>query len=284
MVHFLNVAHGLDVAPPVKFLPPNANAHGLILVEDVVYAGTTGGCGGAADGIWALDLPTQQVAVWKSKGGVAGSAGPAMGPDGTLYVATTEGELAALEPKTLRVKDTYKVEPGFTSSPVIFEYQGKTLLAAAAKDGRIHLLDTARLAALHRTAVYSESPDFIAGALASWTDAGGARWIAAPAAHAVVACKVVDRDGAPALDSGWESRGIVSPLPPIVINGVVFAASGGSSPAVFYALDGSTGKELWSSGATVTSPARGGLSGGGSQVYLGTQDGTLYAFGFPIEH
>jgi len=28
----------------------------------------------------------------------------------------------------------------------------------------------------------------------------------------------------------------------------------------------------------------GGLSGGGSQLYLGTYDGMLYAFGFPIEH
>ena len=28
----------------------------------------------------------------------------------------------------------------------------------------------------------------------------------------------------------------------------------------------------------------GGVSGGGSQIYLGTSDGTLYAFGFYIEH
>jgi hypothetical protein len=28
----------------------------------------------------------------------------------------------------------------------------------------------------------------------------------------------------------------------------------------------------------------GGLSGGGAQLYLGTHDGTLYSFGFPIEH
>jgi outer membrane protein assembly factor BamB len=57
-----------------------------------------------------------------------------------------------------------------------------------------------------------------------------------------------------------------------------------STPAVLYALDGATGKVLWESGDTITSFARGGLSAGGSTVYVGTYDGTLYAFGFPIEH
>ncbi|PYV12198.1 MAG: hypothetical protein DMG07_17605 [Acidobacteria bacterium] len=58
-----------------------------------------------------------------------------------------------------------------------------------------------------------------------------------------------------------------------------------SSRAVLYALDATTGKELWSSGDTITSFLHdGGLSGGGSQLYLGTYDGMLYAFGFPIEH
>ena len=94
---------------------------------------------------------------------------------------------------------------------------------------------------------------------------------------------------------------MVSPLPPMVINGVVFAVSSGefrsggamtaaqraqkSAKAVLYALDGDTGKELWNSGNTITSFVHsGGLSGGGSQLYLETYDGMLYAFGFPIEH
>jgi outer membrane protein assembly factor BamB len=80
---------------------------------------------------------------------------------------------------------------------------------------------------------------------------------------------------------------MLSPLPPIVVNGVVFSVAGGnpSAPAVLYALDAMTGKELWNSGATITSFVKsGGLSAGGSQIYLGTSDGTLYAFGFPMEH
>jgi outer membrane protein assembly factor BamB len=85
------------------------------------------------------------------------------------------------------------------------------------------------------------------------------------------------------------------------VNGVVFAASSGefqggapaasarerverSTPAVLYALDALTGKELWTSGTTITSFARAGLSAGGGQVYLVTFDNTLYAFGIPMEH
>jgi outer membrane protein assembly factor BamB len=57
-----------------------------------------------------------------------------------------------------------------------------------------------------------------------------------------------------------------------------------SSPAVIYALDGSAGKELWNSGKAITASAHHGrLSAGGSQLYLGTDDGTFYAFGSWIE-
>ncbi len=309
MLRFLNVAHGLDVDPPVKFLPPNANAQGLILVDEAAYVATIHGCGGVANGVWSLDWGSKQVTTWKSNGEVVGSAGPAMGPDGTLYVATTEGELVSLEPKTLKLKASYSAgKPGFTSSPVVFEYKGKTLLAAATRDGRVHLLDTAALGGadrqtpLYKTPADSKAADFVPGALASWQDPGGTRWVLAPAAGAIVAFKVVDRDGAPVLEPGWVSRDMVSPLPPMIINGAVFAVSSGefrsndgkitaaqraqrSSPAVLYALDGTTGKELWNSGKTITSFAvGGGLSGGSSQLYLGTHDGTLYAFGFPMEH
>jgi outer membrane protein assembly factor BamB len=285
MLRLLNVAHGQDVQPPMKFLPPGADAHGLIVVDDVAYVATTRGCGGAPDGVWALDLETKQVATWKSNSGVAGSVGPALGPDGTLLAATTAGQLVALEPKTLRLKDSYQARQGFTSSPVIFEHKGRILLAAGAKDDRVYLFDTVKLSkplsAVGMPSPASESPD---GALASWTDSGGATWVVAPAATGIVALRVVDREGAPVLESGWVSRPIPSPLPPMAINGVVFAASGGSSPAVLYALNGSTGNELWNSGSTIASFARGGLAGGGGQVYLGTDDGSLYAFGFPMEH
>ena len=38
--------------------------------------------------MWALDIESKQVATWQAPGGgIAGSEGPAIGPDGTLYVA-----------------------------------------------------------------------------------------------------------------------------------------------------------------------------------------------------
>ena len=50
--------------------------------------------------------------------------------------------------------------------------------------------------------------------------------------------------------------------------------------AVLYALDGQTGKELWSSGDQITSWNHfSGLSVANGRVYIGTFDGMLYCFG-----
>jgi outer membrane protein assembly factor BamB len=106
---------------------------------------------------------------------------------------------------------------------------------------------------------------------------------------ALAAWKLAEKNGSLVFNGGWVSRDMESPLPPIVVNGVVFAAAGGnlgrSTPAVLYALDGATGRVIWDSGKTITAPAPGtGLASGGGTVYLGARDGVLYAFGFPIEH
>ena len=80
---------------------------------------------------------------------------------------------------------------------------------------------------------------------------------------ALVAFTVVDQNDVPTLQPQWVSRDLASPVTPAVVNGVVFALAGGaargsataspqkaqpSSGAVLYALDGATGKELWTSG------------------------------------
>ena len=333
MLHALYVSNGDAGLPAVKFLPPNANAQGLIVVDGVAYVTTTNGCGGVADGVWALDLETKKVVSWKSPGAVAGTLGPAFGPEGTIYVATGAGvarnassSVVALEPKTLEQTGSYTADQGLTSTPVVIDYHDKDLVAVTARDGRIHLLAGANLGgADHHTPLYttpayaSNGGDFVPGALATWRDSSGVNWVLAPAAGplasgvkfavangevtngAIVAWKVVEQNGAVALEPGWVSRDMVSPLPPIVVNGVVFAVASGqfrssdrsmmaaqraqrSSRAVLYALDGETGKTLWESGDAIASFAQGGLSSGGSTVYLGTHDGTLYAFRFPIEH
>ncbi len=338
MLHAMHLSNGANYQPPVKFLPPNANAYGLTVIDNFAYVVTSQNCGGVPNGVWSLDLATKEVTSWKAD--VSGSAGPAFGADGTIYVTTGAGEespvsLVALEPGTLKVKGKYS--PGsdeFTSTPVIFAYKGRVLIAATTKDGRVHLLDSSTLedgadlkTPLYQTPAYSpaspaapKGADVAPRALSSWQSSDGTRWLLAPIAGpvaadagfspangtvtngAILTWKVVEQDGAPTLQPGWVSRDLTSPLPPTIINGIVFAVSSGefrpndskitaaqrarrSTPAVLYALDGMTGKQLWSSGRTITSFVRGSaLSGGGGQLYVGTYDGTLYAFGFPMEH
>ena len=94
-------------------------------------------------------------------------------------------------------------------------------------------------------------------------------------------------DNVHTLTRAWtfDTGGTAMQVTPLVINGVLFASSGGTrtAPAVLYALDAETGKELWSSLKSIGSTVRGGLSGGQGNVYVPGTDGTLYAFGFAIE-
>jgi outer membrane protein assembly factor BamB len=322
MLRSIRLSNGVEPQTPVKFLPPNSNAQGLIVFDEVAYAATAN-CNGAASGVWALDLASKQISNWQpSSGAIAGSAGPAFGPDGTVYATTTGGQLVALDPKTLKVKETNSADGrGFASSPVVFPFKGRNLVAAATKDGRILLFDGAALGSkpLVETPAYYGMA-FDSGALATWQAIDGVRWLLVPGIGAptpgsgfsagngavthgaIVAWKLVDPNGAISLEPGWVSRDLVSPITPMILNGVVFALSSGefrsddgklsvnqrvqrSSPAVLYALDGATGQVLWDSGKTITSFVHsGGLSGGASELYVETFDETLYAFGFPIEH
>jgi outer membrane protein assembly factor BamB len=283
MLHTLNVMNGADAESPVPFLPPHAGARGLIVVDDVAYVATMRGCGDAPDAVWALDLGANAVTTWRAPGGLAGPLGPAMAPDGTLYVATADGKVITLEARTLKPRRTYRSGgPGFVSSSVVFDHRGELLIAASSRDGRIRLLDGSR-AAFIGTPVRAHTP---AEALASWADTDDTRWLVA-AAGAVVTWRVLQRDTVPALQAGWVSRDVPAPLAAAVVNDVVFVVSRGprsASPAVLYALDGATGTELWNSGTAIAATGRAGVSAGGSQVYVASGDGTLYAFGFPMEH
>jgi WD40 repeat protein len=325
-VHIFNVQNGAEMTPPIEFLPPNsAPAGGLILADDVLYAAIASGCGGVDSGVWALDLANQdkKPVHWTASGGsIAGTAGPTLGSDGTIYVALggAASSVVALEPKTLRIKDSFVSDAAdFKSSVVAFPYNGRALVAAAGGDGKMYLFDAASLGGSdHKTplsVISFAAPGFATGALATWQDASGTRFVLAPSGKlaasvkfpvangavtngTIAAFKVTEQNGKPALEPAWTSRDLTSPLPPIVVSGVVFALSSGearsatsaaitaqrSTPAVLYALDGATGKTLWSSGQTVTSFAHsGGLVATPSQIYFVTYDGTLWAFGMPTE-
>jgi hypothetical protein len=303
MLHLGYVSNGEEGQPPVRFLPANANAGGLIFNESEVYAFTSGNCGGVPNAVWGIDMVGDDKGVksWKTNGGSV--TGTAFATDGTVFVSTGDGEysptsysgsVVTLERKTLKMKDSFTpAKSAFTTSPVVFSWNGKYLVAAANKDGKIYLLDSASLGgADHHTplAVSGAVGNITTGDLATWED-NGTRWILAPVSSGgagntgnIQAFKVVDQGGRPVLQAAWKSRDLVVPQTPSIVNGVVFAVSGGDAqhPAVLYALDSATGQDVWNSGTTMTSYARAGVAGGSSQLYLGTHDSMVYAFGFPL--
>lgn len=117
----------------------------------------------------------------------------------------------------------------------------------------------------------------------------------------IVAFKVEDKDGQPVLSEAWISPNIPSPAAPVTASGVVFALSTGepmreakpngkpysvgeiektSTNAALYALDGETGKQLYTSGAIGSPAYSSGLAVANGRIYFGTSDNSMNAFGF----
>lgn len=158
------------------------------------------------------------------------------------------------------------------------------------------------------------------GGGATWEDKSGTRWFVVPIGGATnpdvkfpitygpipdgatIAFKVEDVNGKTQLVPAWISRDMITAETPVIANGVVFALAGGeftgqghdggaglwsamervqrSVPSILYALDGETGKELWSSGHEVGSFVhQGGMALADGRVVFGTNDGTVYCFG-----
>jgi outer membrane protein assembly factor BamB len=299
-LHALNVQNGWDNMMPTLFLPANTRATGLIIgtMPDgpaIAYAATTNGCGSQPDGVWAMELgsDTKVATAFEAKGArIAGSAGLALGRDGTVYFATTAGPstlsnaIVALEPKTLKLKGSAIVpDADFTSSPLVFPWKDKDVVMAAGR-GKLFLFDSTSLQNGPMATSPALGPEkLMAAAVASWQDAQGTRWVALPTLRGIATFKIAEQDGTLAFQRAWTSRDMATPLAPVVVNGVLFTASSGTRalPAVLYAMDAASGKDLWNSGRAITSTVRGGLSAGQGNVYVPGADSTLYAFGFNIE-
>jgi len=54
MLHLEYVSNGEEAQAPIRFLPPNANASGLIFNETDVYVSTSNNCGGVPNGVWGI--------------------------------------------------------------------------------------------------------------------------------------------------------------------------------------------------------------------------------------
>ena len=267
-------------------------------VRTIACTSTSNGCGGVANGVWAitLDPKNKTVSSWKTNGGspvgnLAFTAGGrilvAVGP-GTTTAGGYANAIVALDAQTLQPLDWFtSPSAAFVTTPVVINHGGREIVAVAARDA-IFLLDAASLGgANHSTPLYvmqtdKSEPD----ALATFEPPAGIPWLLAPGQRGIVAFRIVDEGGKTSLQRGWVSPDLVAPTAPIVVNDVVFAASSGrpQGSAVLYAFDSRSGRELWNSGQTITSYVPpGNLWASNSQVHVGTYDGTVYAFGYALE-
>jgi outer membrane protein assembly factor BamB len=334
-LHVVGLQSGKDLQKPAPFLVANAQWSNPVAVGTMMYAATSGNCGGAPNGIYAIDLDAadKPVVSYRTNGGsVVGAV--AFSSDGNTLLATIgpgtvagDGKahaIVALDPRTLKLKDWF-TQPAaeFVTGPTVFRHGTKDVVAAATKDGRVILLDVASLGgANHATPLLVSSPlvstggSVAAEALSTWARAAGTtapspasetRWLLVPVSGnpsaaratngairrgAVVALRVSEAMGVWSIDTEWTSHDLTMPATPIIVNGVVFALSTGrpavagqaGSPAVLHAYDGASGKALWNSGTAMTTFASPGSYWSAlSQVYVGTNDGTVHAFGFHDE-
>jgi len=352
-LHTLDPGTGDETDPPIQMLPGvYGKAYGLNLVNNVVYTVSGQACHGVPNELYAVDLANKKAfSSAPGQGGIFGTAGPAVGNDGTIYFETGDGPYDIAAGKlsttvqgytssndTLTLKDYYtptnhawltKRDLDMNTTPVVFPYEGRDLLVGSGKEGRYFLMDSKSMGgADHRTPLYrsplvsNKNVNFQTegswGSFASWQGKDGTRWVLAPIGGpvavefpvsygptpngGVIALKVTETGGKTELTPAWLSRDMMTAEPPVVANGVVFVLAAGeftgqandedgglysaedrikhSIPAKLYALDATTGKELYSSGEQIESFLhQAGIAVAGGRIIFGTFDGTIYCFG-----
>ena len=292
----LSQSNGALVGQPIPFVPASSNVRSANLFDYTLYATNRPGCG--EDAVYALDLASDNKAVVKvtSAGRIHGSAGPAIGNDGTVYVHAGD-RIIALTAKTLKEKDYFSIPAPVSTgmTPLVFQHNGKDIVVAGA-GSEVYLLDSGALGGQDHSTPFARArvEGAVRAAFAGWEDPETrTRWIYVPVSGAdsasggIAAFTLEERDGRLTLVPRWTSRGMVAPAAPVIANGLVFALStGGKSNAKLSVLDAASGKELFTSRDTVTGAANPdtGLAVANGQVYFSTQDNTVYCFGIPTEH
>lgn len=358
VLHTLSDVTGESLRPDIKMGAVSKFALQLYNGEIIyaVYAGKTGILSTKVDG--SQTVPTSTTG-FGGGGGLWGRRGPVMTSDGTAWSTTGDGLVNLSNPKNLVignsvvgfkksddgkswvVKDWYTppnwdwlrrrdLDPNNT--PTVFSWHGKEYIAASGKECRVYLLDPQNVGGPnHDTPLFktplvcNEIVDFQNagswGALSSWEDAKGTRWVLMPfwgPKHSQMhfpmenkpetkeggqaAFKMVEKNGKPELEPVWVSRDMHRGEPNVVANGMIFSYGSGENsqqswndiglnfdstirashgePAVIYALDAETGKELWSSGDTIKGFNHfSSITVANGKVYLGTYDGMFYCFG-----
>lgn len=214
-LHTLNLSTGNEDKLPIQMLPDAyGKAYGLNLRDNIIYTVAGQSCHGVPNNLYAVDITngkTFSTAV--RQGGIFGTAGPAIGTDGTIYLETGDGTYSAETGKlsttvqaytsvndTLVLKDYYTPtnhewltlrDLDMNVTPVVFPYKGRDLLVGSGKEGRFFLMDSRSLggpshdAPLYRSPLISNAnvnfqTEGTWGSLASWKSQEGTRWVLAP--------------------------------------------------------------------------------------------------------
>jgi len=312
-LHTLNFINGEDQKPVIEFVPPFAKNWSMNLFHGTLYTTVSQGCNGVRSAIYAMNLrdanrpvtkfvasPTGGAGIWGRAGGaISAVTGLIYGETGdgaydvdagkysdTFLAVSADGKLMDYYTPANRAWITKKDLDMGNMSPVVFPFDKWELVAGAGKEGVIYLLDAKSLGgADHQTPLFrsdlltNDDVDFAGrgfwGALSTWQDSKGTRWLLAPALGppastapvfpikngdapdgSVMAFHVVLRDGKPALDPAWISRNLALPEPVVIANGVVFALSNGENA-----------RQVDSGGKLYTSAQRIALSTGRATLY-----------------
>ena len=325
MLHIVNAADGTDLQPPYMFHP--GKGWSLNLVGNVLWMANT--YAGITIAAVRLDDPQHKVMTFNAgSGGAWGRRGAAIDSTGTAWTTTGDGiyDPTSDPPRYANslvgvhiVGDELKLKSYFTprnwewlrkrdldpnNTPTLFTYKGRELMAASGKECRVFILDPRDAGGPdHQTPLYktelfcNEEVDFQDagswGAMSTWEDSVGTRWILAPfwgpvhskfkfevnhgpvSGGGVAAFKLRDRNGKYELSPTWVSADMKRGEPVVIANGMVFGYGSGvetkqswpdiglqfdssiraakSTHATLYVLDAQTGDPLYSSGEQITS-------------------------------
>jgi outer membrane protein assembly factor BamB len=233
-----------------------------------------------------LDLKKPEVTRYFTSGarpsGAWGRGGPVRGPGNSIIFMTSDGlfdpgsgnwgdSVLKLSPKVARMQDSFTPENhryimskdlAGSGSPVVFDFAGKTLIAAAQKEGVLYILDANDMGGgkdgkhekylfkssqLGNDAAAGTDPGMgVWGATSTYLSPDGRRFIYVPmwGPHSkdaptfpvvggpspngsIMAFEVVAQGDKIVAVPAWTSGDMVMPDPPSVANGVVFATSTG---------------------------------------------------------